>query len=712
VSRPPSAALQKGVRVAVAATAGFAVGRYVVDDPQTAVFASLTPIALLGLGDVGGSLAARQRSYLVALAVAALLTVLGTAVSEDTAAAALALGAVAFIVSLSAVGGSNVAGLGRALILVMVVSAGIPAPDSVIGERLLGVAIGGLASLAGVLVLWPGRADADFRRRLAAVFSALAEYARSVAEDRPERERVSAAASEALDAARPYALAVVERPSGPAAVEAAQRLLTPGLRQLEEMLARVSERWLASPGRELVREAAEGFARAASLLETGRGRPPDLDALEAARRRFGEESEARLSELLGRGTDREALAHAFGQGFRLRRFGALSAAVCGQARVAAGIDAALWVPGVGARPRTQVDRIVRLLRVHLTSDSVVVRNAARLAVALAAARALAGAFDLQHGFWVVFATLSVLRGTARGTRGSAARALLGTAIGAVIATALLLALESEAGVQVALVPLFVLVAIAGGAVSFVVGQAGFTLLIVTLFNLVAPPQWDTGLIRLEDVALGVLVGLAIGAAAWPSGPGGQLRRALGEAIRDGSRYAADVSRALLGGQGAQARLIGRRDDAAGSARRAEDVFMAYLAEAVDPQADLERWSGLLERMYRLWYGAGLMYELERPQHYPCPDLSQALTRAVDELEQGYEASAEALIRQSGPPPPPTTLPPLGDLGGQSLVCARSLAGSSDPGALVAGVRLFGVRAWIVELGRQLTELRSAAQAAD
>jgi uncharacterized membrane protein YccC len=248
-------------------------------------------------------------------------------------------------------------------------------------------------------------------------------------------------------------------------------------------------------------------------------------------------------------------------------------------------------------------------------------------------------------------------------------------------------------------------------VSFVVGQAGFTLLIVTLFNLVASPQWETGLIRLEDVALGTLVGLAIGAAAWPRGPAGQLRRALGEAIRDGSRYAADVSRALLGGQDAQARLIGRRDDAAGSARRAEDVFMAYLAEAVDPQADLERWSGLLERMYRLWYGAGLTYELERPQHYPCPWLSQALTRAVDELEQGYEASAEALIRQSGPPPPAALLP-LGELGGQALGCAQSLAGSSDTGALVAGVRLFGVRAWIVELGRQLTELRSAAQAAD
>lgn len=703
--RIPSAALHKGARVAAAATLGFLIGRYVVDDPQTAVYATLTPIALLGLGDVGGPLAARERSYAAALVVAAVLTTVGTFVSEDTVAAALTTAAAAFLVSLSAIGGSNMAGLGRALILLMVVSAGIPSPDSVVGERLLGLAIGGVSALAGAILLWPERAGADFRRRLAAALHPLAANARALAEEGVESERTSAAAREAVEAARPYGLAAVERPSGPASVERAQRLLAPGLEELDEMLERVSAERLDASQRELLREVSVELERAAGVLDAADSQPPDREALELARHRFAEKNDARLGELLAQESDTEVLARAFEQGFRLRRLAALSEAVCVQARVAAGVDPTLWIPGVGPEPRSRVDHVARLVRVHLTPDSVVVRNALRLAVALGVARALAGAFDLQHGFWVVFATLTVLRGTARGTRANVGRALLGTALGAVVATALLFAFEAEATVQILFVPLFVFVAIAGASVSFVLGQAGFTLLIVTLFNLVAPPDWNTGLIRLEDVTLGALVGLAIGAAAWPRGPAAQLRRALAEAIREGAEYAAAVSHALLDRGEVAAHLADQREDAVAAARRAEDVFMAYLAEAVNPRSALERWSRVLERVHRIWYATGLMAEMERPRRYPCPALSLALNRAVDELEQGYETTAEALARDT--PAAPAPPPQLGPLGSHALDCARSLAGGSESGERLAGVRLFGVRAWIVELGRQLSELRAA-----
>ena len=710
-TRLTAAALHKGVRVAVAATLSFLCGRYLLDDPQTAVYATLTPIALLGLGDVGGPLAARERAYAAALVVAALLAVLGTLVSDDTAAAAVVIGVVTFLVSLAAVGGRNAAGLGRSLILVIVVSAGIPAPDSAIDERLVGVAIGGASVLAAALLLWPERAGAEYRRRLAAAVAPLAEVTRLLAEPRPDEHelaRLRAAASDALAATRAFALAAVERPSGPTSVETAQRLMPPGLRQLEEMLEQVAEAPVGGAGRELLGALATELTRAAELLDSGKGRPPDLAALEAARRRFAGESDRHLSELIAQERDPEALARTFGQEFRLRRLGAFSAALCGQARVAAGVDRDVWIPGVHWTSRSPLERLIRLVRLHLTPQSVVVRNALRLAVALAVARALAGAFDLEHGFWVVFATLSVLHGTARGTRASAARALLGTAIGAVVATGLMLAFESEATVHVFLIPLFVFIAIAGGSISFVLGQAGFTLMLVTLFNLVAPPAWNTGLIRLEDVALGALVGLAIGAAAWPRGAGGLLRRALGEAMQAGAHYAADVSRALLGTQTAAERLDERRNAAVGAARRAEDVFAAYLAEAMDPGAALKRWSALLEGTHRLWYEADLMAQVEPPRHQPCPALSTSLNRAVGELEAGYRATADSVISDADAPDAPALLP-LSDLGTRSRACARSLAGSNDHGSLLAGVRLFGARAWIVELGRQLTEMRAAAQ---
>jgi hypothetical protein len=40
-------------------------------------------------------------------------------------------------------------------------------------------------------------------------------------------------------------------------------------------------------------------------------------------------------------------------------------------------------------------------------------------------------------------------------------------------------------------------------ISFAAGQAAFTLVLVILFNIIAPAGWEIGLVRVEDVALGV-----------------------------------------------------------------------------------------------------------------------------------------------------------------------------------------------------------------
>jgi len=82
-------AVHHAARVAAAVTVGFLVGRYAFDDAQTATYAALTPIALLVLGEVGGSAATRLRAYAAALATAAVLVVIGTVVSERTVAAGM-----------------------------------------------------------------------------------------------------------------------------------------------------------------------------------------------------------------------------------------------------------------------------------------------------------------------------------------------------------------------------------------------------------------------------------------------------------------------------------------------------------------------------------------------------------------------------------------------------------------------------------------------
>ena len=710
---PGRPALHRALRVAIAATIGFIVGRYGLDEPQTAVYATLTPVALLGLGEVGGPRAERMRAYAAATLAGAAVTTLGTLSSDDTIAASLTLFAGALVASQAGIAGGNAVGLSRSVLLILVVSAGIPAPDSAISERLIGMAIGGALAMAATALLWPEGPDVDFRRRLGAALAPLAQWAGGLASGAPaastKRSRERAAA--AMEDTRPFLVGLVERPLGVRPIAAAERLLAPGLEQVDELLARIADDALRPADRELLAQAGGALDRAAALLRDPSTEPPDIERLEEARRAHAGASEAMLAGLLSKGAPSVDLARSFDEAFRIRRLAAVSAAVAGQARVAAAVDAGAKIPGTGGGPpRSAANRLEGQARVRLTFGSVVLRDGLRLALALAAARAVAGAFDLEHGFWVVFATLTVVRASARGTGANAARALLGTAIGAVLATALLLAFEAEADIYTVLVPLFAFLAFYGSAVSLVAGQIGFTLLIVTIFNLIAPPQWDIGLIRLEDVAVGAAVGLAIGVAAWPRGPAAQMRDAFADAIDAGAAYTRDVALGLLD-SGAPAETAPARLEAVAAARRAEDVFTVYLSEVSDHGGALARWTELLERTHGVWYEAGVIAEVRHHGGSACPALASALGDAVERVLDGFRATGDALRRHEAPRPAPAP-PSPGRLGRHALACAASVAGSEDRARLLATVHIFGVRAWVIELLHQVEGLRARVRALD
>src|SRR5271156_6734022 len=91
------------------------------------------------------------------------------------------------------------------------------------------------------------------------------------------------------------------------------------------------------------------------------------------------------------------------------------------------------VPGpsatVGSGPTPPVRRG---RRGHVSFRSVWFRNSLRGAIGLALAVAVVELTDVEHGFWVVLGTLSVLRSNALGTGANALRAVGGTAIGFVV----------------------------------------------------------------------------------------------------------------------------------------------------------------------------------------------------------------------------------------------------------------------------------------
>ena len=134
-----------------------------------------------------------------------------------------------------------------------------------------------------------------------------------------------------------------------------------------------------------------------------------------------------------------------------------------------------------------------------------------------------------------------------------------------------------------LLPFVVLFAgLAPAAISFAAGQAAFTLTLLVLFNLLVPVGWKLGLVRIEDVAIGGAVSLAVGLLFWPRGARAELRRALGRAYIDSSSYLAEaVAYGVACCDAADLAATAPRAlaaEAAASARRLDDTFRGYLAE--------------------------------------------------------------------------------------------------------------------------------------
>jgi uncharacterized membrane protein YccC len=145
--------------------------------------------------------------------------------------------------------------------------------------------------------------------------------------------------------------------------------------------------------------------------------------------------------------------------------------------------------------------------------------------------------SVQHGFWVVLGTLSVLRTNAASTGATALRALAGTGIGFIVGGALLLAIGSASTALWVVLPVAVFVAAySPGTAPFAVGQAAFTVTVAILFNLLAPVGWKVGVVRIEDVAIGCAVSVLVGLLFWPRGVAAVVGDDLADAYRAGAAY--------------------------------------------------------------------------------------------------------------------------------------------------------------------------------
>jgi uncharacterized membrane protein YccC len=579
ISDPGLTSLKTAIRAAIIMPAVFALAFEVIQNPQTATFAAFGSFAILMFADFGGRARSRLTAYLALAVAGAVLIVIGTVCSRNPWLAAGAMAVVGFVILLSGAINGYFAVAGTAAILPFVLPVSIAAPLSVIPARLAGWGLAAGAGICAVMLVWPPRRSQTLRDAASRACLALADLADAAqGGDQQVSQARATAATGAVDNLRARFQATSHRPTGVTSQAAALAGLIDELTWLAGALQAVA----VSPVHAVCRmENGEMLAAVAAVLRAsggrlaGRDEQPDSDRLEAAQ-------EAAVQGLAGQlaalplAPDDEVLESLLGRSFKTR---AISYATR---------QAAIYVLGASG-DRTRPQPVLRAVRKfageHAGTRSVSFRNSVRGAAGLAVAVFIAQRFGLQHSFWVVLGTLSVLRSNALGPSKSVVGALAGTAAGIVVGAAILVLVGSSAPVLWGILPVAVLIAAyAPRAISFAVGQAAFTIVLVVLFNIIAPVGWKVGLIRIEDVAIGFAVSLGVGLVFWPRGAATVLRQNLAAAYARAADYMALTARQLTGGD-PDADPHRAEQSATSALHLLDDAYRQYLAEPTAGQAD-------------------------------------------------------------------------------------------------------------------------------
>jgi uncharacterized membrane protein YccC len=608
----------RALRATVVIPGLFAVCLEVIGEPQMTLFAVFGGFASLVLAAFGGTRRDKAVAYLGLSVAGSLAVIIGTLVSGTTWLAAVVTIPVAFAIFFAGVTGPNTASGVTPALLAYILPVATASPASAIGFRLAGWNLAVLAGAAAVLLVSP-RSPGDKLRACAARSARALGRQLTGAVDGTATPADAEAASEAK---RALLSAFASAPLRPTGLAAADQGLANVVELLEWCAALVSDTIgghgdlsrAAGQDIELLSAAVEILMAAADLLDRG-GPIPALDRLDRARTA----SAARQRTLSGSAEEiRESAAHAaHAQVIAVAARTVLADAIIAARRGDPELIAAARRRWYGQQDTAQPARHrwhgpqdgtaparlpaltsdARYLARHASIRSVWFRNSLRGAIALAAAVAVADVSGVQHGFWVAFGTLSVLRTNAAATGATALRALAGTVIGFAVGAGFLAAIGTGSTALWIALPVAILVAAyAPGTAPFAVGQAAFTVTIVVVFNLLVPVGWRVGLLRIEDVGIGCLVAAVVGILFWPRGASGIVATDLADAFRRGAAY---LSQAVDWALGLRAAPPDTAMAAVSAGNRLDEALRAYLTEQGTKRASRHDLWGLVLGSTRL-----------------------------------------------------------------------------------------------------------------
>ncbi|HWN28581.1 MAG TPA: FUSC family protein, partial [Actinomycetospora sp.] len=553
------------------------------------------------------------------------------------------------------------AGVANGLQLLYILPSFPPFAPETLPARVLGLVIGmGLLAL-GDRLLWPPRPLESYACRAAAAADAIAALLETLTSGAGDLAARRAAAEHAASRLKLLATPWEERPTGPAAADRGLAHVGAALRALR---GRVE---VLVTGDGVADDAVDGplAATARSLRATaaalrGHGPVPGLGDLDAARDAY---TAHRLAALATIGSAEQAVAHAreavaVGQVVSEQRVAVQAARVVvdprHRPRVPGTGDLAWWT---SAPTRTLWWRRVHA---HLSPRSVYLQNAVRLGVGLALARLVAGELELAHGLWVLLATLTLMRTSVTTTRAGLLPAVAGTAAGAVVAAGLLALVGDGPVVYAVLFPVLCVASVlAGQVLGAVAGQASFTVLVAVLFAQLAPAGPSLAGARLLDVAVGAAVGIGVGAAVWPAGGHGEVRR---DAARC-TLAAADLlaaTAAWLCGTGGRAAVEQRLRAADRQVLLFEATFLQLRTERHRREDDVD-WFTVLGVAHRVVRATRTALDAEPDtgsgagQAVRWPALAARFEDEARALADGYRAVAHG-IAAGRPPTPVVALP--------------------------------------------------------
>jgi uncharacterized membrane protein YccC len=680
ISDPGLFALKSAARAALVMPAVFGFADGVIKQPDTTLFAAFGSLAILVLADFGGPPRKRLVAYLGLVAAGAILITAGTLCSQAPALAVAGMAVVGFVIIFSGAISGYFAAARTAALLTFIIPVALPGAPSAIPDRLEGWALAAAAGVSAAMLLWPAHPRETLRAGAARAARALADLLDSeISGDESQIAERREAGEAAVGELRRGFVSMPYRPTGPTGATEALAFLVD---ELDWLLPFASTRPAdADPADEPCRaENLEVLAATAEVLRSsaetldGHYRQPDLDRLERAQERTASTLARRINDLQVEG-DPGLLQGALDPSFRMREisYGAREVAV----NALTASDATAPPPETSRRAANALRETARLLREQLTPGSAWFRNSLRGAAGLAAAVVVVEVANPQHAFWVILATLSVLRSNALGTGSTVLSALAGTAAGILVGGVLVAGIgNDETALWVVLPPAILLAAYAPRAISFAAGQAGFTVVVLIIFNLIAPTGWSVGLVRVEDVAIGCAISLAVGVLFWPRGARALLRRSLGETYSQAIEYVASTAQRMAGTEpGSSAPR--ERATARGAAHRLDGAFRQYLTEASPDRTEFEGLARLVAGSAKVRLTGYSLSTLT-----PAPGATQPFARcagALDaelaELRSWYLGLADAIVAEKPIAPPRDGRARNGQVG---ECVGAALAATEDP----------------------------------